>query len=246
MPTRSKSSISEQLNAAQVAVTNTLADAEIQGLVTQFGYPPEKLTEGKVLYDAALSAVNAQIAAAGSQFQATSNLRIAETIARDAYQALAKVARAVFVNDNARLAQLGLSGSMPKSTAGFISAAYAIFDNANNVPEIKSALESFGYTEEKLASERQKISAYDSANQTQESWKGAAQQATRDQDTALKAMNAWLAQYIKIAKVALRDKKQLLEKIRRSSPHHKNSSAKKRFKEKSSTSTGKLKCVTID
>ena len=165
------------------------------------------------MYDAALSAVNAQIAAAGSQFQATSNLRIAETSARDAYQALAKVARAVFVNDNARLAQLGLSGSMPKSTAGFISAAYAIFDNANNVPEIKSALESFGYTEEKLASERQKISAYDSANQTQESWKGAAQQATRDQDTALKAMNAWLAQYIKIAKVALRDKKQLLEKL---------------------------------
>ncbi len=47
----------------------------------------------------------------------------------------------------------------------------------------------------------------------QESLKGAAQQATRDQDTAIKAMNAWLAQYIKIAKVALRDKKQLLEKI---------------------------------
>ncbi len=213
MPTRSKSSISEQLNAAQVAVTNTLADAEIQGLVTQFGYPPEKLTEGKALYDAALSAVNAGIAAAGSQFQATSTLRTAEIAARDAYQSLAKVARAVFINDSARLAQLGLSGTMPRSTAGFLSAAYAIFDNANNVPEIKSALESFGYTEEKLGQERLKINAYDSANQLQEASKGAAQQATRDQDTAIKAMNAWLAQYIKIAKVALRDKKQLLEKI---------------------------------
>ena len=210
---RPKSSISEQLNAAQVAVTNTLADAEIQGLVTQYGYTPERMNEGKALYDSALSTVNAQIAAAGSQFQATSNLKSAEASAFDAYQALAKVARAVFINDPARLAQLGLSGSMPRSTASFLGAAYAVFDNAVNVQEIKSALESFGYTEEKIASERQKITAYDSANQRQESLKGAAQQATRDQDTALKAMNAWLAQYIKIAKVALRDKKQLLEKI---------------------------------
>ena len=213
MSNKSKSSISEQLNASQVAITNTLADAEIQGLVTQFGYTPEKMTEGKALYDNALSAVNAQIASAGSQFQATSNLKAAETVARDAYQALAKVARAVFINDSARLAQLGLNGAMPRTIAAFISSAYAVFDNAVNVPEIKSALASFGYSDEKLASERQKITAYDSANQVQESLKGAAQQATRDQDTALKAMNAWLAQYIKIAKVALRDKKQLLEKI---------------------------------
>ncbi len=213
MSNKSKNSISEQLNASQVAITNTLADAEIQGLVTQYGYPPEKLNEGKALYDAALSAVNAQIAAAGSQFQATSNLKTAEATARDAYQALAKVARAVFINDSARLAQLGLSGSMPRTIAAFISSAYTVFDNAVNVPEIKSALESFGYTEEKLGQERLKINAYDAANQQQESLKGAAQQATRDQDTAIKAMNSWLAQYIKIAKVALRDKKQLIEKI---------------------------------
>ena len=43
--------------------------------------------------------------------------------------------------------------------------------------------------------------------------KGTAQQATQDQDAALAAMNEWVAQYVKIAKVALRGKKQLLEKI---------------------------------
>jgi len=72
-------------------------------------------------------------------------------------------------------------------------------------------LASFGYSEEKIASDRQKISDYDSANQLQESLKGAS--TTRDQDSSMKAMNAWLAQYFKIAKVVLRDKKQLLEKI---------------------------------
>ena len=41
----------------------------------------------------------------------------------------------------------------------------------------------------------------------------AAQQATREQEAALSALNDWTAQYLKIARVALRDKKQLLEKL---------------------------------
>jgi len=68
----------------------------------------------------------AQITAAGSQFQSTSNLKAAEATARDAYQALAKVACAVFINDSARLAQLGLNSAMPRTIAAFISAAYAM------------------------------------------------------------------------------------------------------------------------
>ena len=43
--------------------------------------------------------------------------------------------------------------------------------------------------------------------------KGSAQQATQDQDAALAAISDWVAQYLKIAKVVLRGKRQLLEKI---------------------------------
>jgi hypothetical protein len=213
MGTKHRNSISEQLTAAQVAVTNTLADAELQARVTEFGYTASKINEGKALYDTALNAVNAQVAAAGAQYQSTAQLVAAEANARDAYQALAKVARAVFAKEPTRLSALGLAGTMPRSTAEFLPAAYTMFDNAQSIPEIASALEAYGYKAPKLQSERAKIAAYEAANQVQESAKGTAQQATREQDTALAAMNEWVAQYIKIAKVALRDKKQLLEKI---------------------------------
>ena len=66
---------------------------------------------------------------------------------------------------------------------------------------------------DKVAAERAKIAAFDATNQAQEAAKGAAQQATQDQEAALAAMNDWTAQYLKIAKVALRFKKQALEKI---------------------------------
>jgi hypothetical protein len=209
MPTKPMHSIAQELNAGQLAISNSLSDPEIQSLVAQFGYPADKLNEGKTLYDCALSAVNAEKAAAGGRQESSRMLAQAEESARDAYQALAKVARAVFLKDKAQLNTLGLNGSTPKDTAGFLAAAYTLFDNARTLP----ALADYGYDSVKLQSERLKIAAYDTANQQQEAAKGAAQQATREQDAALQALNDWTAQYLKIAKVALSGKKQLLEKL---------------------------------
>lgn len=209
MPTKSPSSIAERLNAAKLAVANSLAEAEIQSLVAAYGYPSAELIKGDSLYEAALAAVNAQKSAEGAQAQATQELVQAEKLARDAYQSLAKVARAIFTSDGPRLIALGLSGAVPRDTAGFVASASALFGNAVDAP----SLANYGYDTARLAAERAKITAFDSANQKQEAAKGAAQQATREQESALKSMDAWRAQYLKIARVALRDKPQLLEKI---------------------------------
>ena len=209
MTSKPKQTIAQQLNSAQLAISNSLSDPEIQSLVAQFGYPADKLSPGKALYDCALSAVNAEKSAAGTQQESTRLLAQAEKSARDAYQSLAKVARAVFLKDKSQLNALGLNGSTPKDTAGFLAAAYTLFDNARTLP----ALADYGYDSPKLQSERAKIAAYDTANQQQEAAKGAAQQSTRGQDAALGALNAWTSQYLKIARVALRDKPQLLEKL---------------------------------
>jgi hypothetical protein len=207
MPTRPMTTTAQQLNAAQLAITNSLADPEIKAAVAQYGYTTAKLNAGKALYDAALAAVNAQKSGKGDQKTATADLKAAEKEARDAYQAAAKVARATLDADG--LARLGLAGKEPRNTAGFIQSGYTLFDNALTNGELAD----YGYTVDRLTAERAKIVAFDQANQAQEMAKGAAQQATQEQEAALKAMNDWVAQYLKIAKVALRGKKQLLEKI---------------------------------
>ena len=205
MSTRPMKSAAQQLNAAQLAIANSLGDPEIKAAVAEYGYTTAKLNKGKQLYDAALAGVNAQKSGKGSQKDTTAQLKTAEKDARDAYQALAKVARATL--SKADQATLGL-GKEPRTTAAFIQAGYTLFDNAESV-----ALADFGYDADRIAAERAKIEAFDQANQTQEAAKGSAQQATQDQDAALAAMSDWVAQYVKIAKVALRGKKQLLEKI---------------------------------
>jgi hypothetical protein len=105
MPTKPVTTIPQQLNAAQLAIVNSLADPEIKAAVAQFGYTTAKLNAGKKLYDEALAAVNAQKSGKGDQKTATADLKAAEKEARDAYQAAAKVARATLDQDG--LATLG-------------------------------------------------------------------------------------------------------------------------------------------
>ena len=126
---RPKASAAQQLNAAQLAIANSLADPEIKAAVAQFGYTTTKLNKGKALYDTALAAVNAQKSGKGAQKDATAQLKAALTDARDAYQALAKVARATLSKEEQ--AGLGL-GKEPRGTAAFIQAGYTLFDNAGD------------------------------------------------------------------------------------------------------------------
>jgi hypothetical protein len=205
---RPTSSTSDQLESAQLAINNSLSDPEIMALVGGYGYSAEKLAEGKALFDAAQAAVNAQGMAAGQQKSATAAFNDAQTQAFDAFQALATVARAA-VTDSGQLKVLGLEGPMPRKTGAFSKAASQLFENAASIP----TLTQFGYDAARIAAEAAKLSAYVTANDQQEAAKGAAKQATTDQDAALNALNKWAAQYIKIAKVALRAKPDLLKKL---------------------------------
>jgi len=219
MATRPNHSIAAQINSAQVAISNSLAEPSISKPMAEYGYPATRIKQGQKLYENALKAVNIHKSLLGEQEYKTSEVNKITKEAQAAYQALAKIARAIWVKDKSRLAALGLQGKMPQTTAGFIIAAYVLFDNAakgdivSSSNEAASELEAYGYTKTKIASERLKIEALDKMNQAQEAAKGEAQNASREQDKALKALNEWMAMFTKIAKVALRDKWEYLEKI---------------------------------
>lgn len=213
MPSRPSKSIAKQLVSAQVAITNSLSDKKILQLVSEYGYTAARLKEGQKLYEAARLAVNAKTSRSGGQQDITAAFNKAFKAAKIAYQSLAKVARAIWLHDKPRLAALGLSGKMPATTAGFLNAAFKLFDNAVTDADAANNLADYGYTKAKLAAERKKIEACEIADHSQEAAKGEAQDAARAQDKALKALNEWTARYVKIAKVALSGNRELLEKI---------------------------------
>ena len=230
---RPKSTIADQIGAAQLAIDNSLSDDEIKTLVAAYGYNAAKLLEGKQFLGAAQTAVALQERASGAQQNATLAFNAAKTQAVDAYQALAKVARAVIGFGD--LAGLSLDGPMPRGATAFQTAARSLFTNAAALP----LLAQYGYDDARFQAESAKLAAFDDANDRQEKAKGAAQQATLEQDAALEALNRWAAQYVKIARVALRAKPQLLEKlgvVARTSPTAAQRAARKKDTTTSPTS----------
>ena len=213
MPTRPSHTIAKQLVSAQTAIFNSLSDKKIQARLADYGYGPARLREGQKLYEAARLAVNAKASRAGGQQDNTAAFNQSFKAAKAAYQALAKVARAVWLHDKPRLAILGITGSMPASTAGFLAAAFTLFDNAASGSDAVGGLADYGYTKARLASERKKIEACEKADRDQEAAKGDAQDAARCQDRALKDLNEWVSRFLKIARVALSGNREYLEKL---------------------------------
>ena len=206
-------SIAETLNLADIAITNSINDAEILGLVSSKGYTKVKLQEGQSLLNSAYTIKDTHVANAGAQKQATSAAMSAKKSAIEAYQAYSSLAKGEFKGKREMLAKLGLNKQMPRTEAGFIAAGKTLFDNASGDPDMKEAMSKYGYDDATLAAEASKIQAYESANAAQKAAEGASQNSTDTQSAVMKSLQDWVSQYKKAARIALKDNKQLLEKL---------------------------------
>ena len=206
-------SIAQRLASAQVAINNAMTSTEVGLYLSRYGYGPAKLQEGKTLLDAAVAAYQLQLSVAGGRNAATATVTTAYNDTRLAYQGLAQVCRAVFGPTNPMLATLGLNRPTPARQADLLARANALFDNAIGNASMATSLGQFGYTSQKLNSEKAKVTSFAAAIQQREAAKGTAQQATVDRDKALEALDRWMSAFRRVAKVALREHPQLLEEL---------------------------------
>ena len=213
MAAQPKTTIAGQLDAARTALSNSLGHPAIQYAVARYGYTPEKLREGSQLYDLAVSSMTAQAAAVAARHDATARMALAEQQVRASYQALAQLARAIFMREPSRRVALGLVGGASQNPAAFLVACEKLFGNAINVAEIKDALAEYGYTVARFEAERAVVDAFEQAYRSQGAAKATARQATHAQREALARLNQWVAQYLKIARIALQDTPDLLSHL---------------------------------
>ena len=82
-----------------------------------------------------------------------------------------------------------------------------------NSPDILAKLGIYGVTEEKLETGQAEVKAVEAANLVQEKERGEAQTATKARDVALDELNEWMGDFIALARVALDEQPQRLEKL---------------------------------
>lgn len=216
--TQSKANIERRLARAQVAITNALADPGLQAALTTYGYTIARLEQGRALRDAAIVLYQQQKDGYGGLFAAADTLDEAQRQAGDTFMRHVKVARVALKQDRGALQKLGLLARRKRGLASWLAQAHQFYANAQSNPDILGKLAAFGITATMLADGQRKIDSVGLSDAARRQRKGAAQDTTRARDEALAELDAWMADFLKIARVALQDRPQLLHQLGLATP----------------------------
>ncbi|ASC74110.1 hypothetical protein XM38_050850 [Halomicronema hongdechloris C2206] len=203
--------IDEFITAVQVAIDNALANSTLQAALSDFGYTPERLAQGRSLHASALVAHLQQRAEYGDQASATAALQQTRDTAEKSYMRLVKIARIAYKDNPGALVRLDLNGKRKRSLSGWLLQAQQFYSNLLAAPDLLDSLKQYGVTAQKVKAAQAELAAVAAANLAQEQEKGQAQTATQVRDTALDALSDWFSDFIAIARIALEDEPQMLE-----------------------------------
>lgn len=208
-----KRSIADRLLAAQVAIENAISDTEVKSLLTVFGYGDDRLNTGKALLDTVNQLQQQQQKEYGDQFEATDALNETWDNANKEYMRLVKVARIALKSEHACYLKLDLIGRRKESLSGWLKQAKQFYLNALADNVVLEKMAEFGMSQEKLEAGKTLVEQTETANAAQKKEKGEAQEATQKRDEALDDLEEWLSDFIAIARIALEDHPQLIEKL---------------------------------
>lgn len=211
--TNLRNRIDEFLLAAQILIENSISDPGISSSLEGYGYPVRRIGDGKKLYDDAVALQNAQKKEYGEQVAATAELNDIWDQADKKYMKTLKVARVAFKDivkaDKATM----LFGARKVSLSGWLEQAKAFYANILSDPQLVTIMTGYGYTTEKLQSEAALVDQVAAKNLQQKKEIGEAQAATEARDKKIDELAAFVSDLRAIAKVALDDNPQQLEKL---------------------------------
>ncbi len=208
-----KQAMEEFLLKASRAIDNGLHDSELAPRLANFGYTAEKLQEGWALYEQASQLYEAQRTAYGKQYSATDDFKAKWEAAQELYIRHVKITRVAFEGERGVFHDLALEGKRPRAFGPWLRAAKQFYSVLLQDEAKRNRLAEYGVTLESLQAGKAAVDAAELAERTQEEARGDAQELTRTRDETFAALEAWLEDYLTVAKIALKDKPQLAEKL---------------------------------
>ena len=213
MTTKPKRTIADRLAAARLAIEGALADPEVLAELSVFGYEQTRIEEGLALYQETRSLNEAQMAKYGDQYDATANVNSAWEIADSEFAVSRRIARIAMKDNLKALGSLRLNESRKKRFAKWTVQAEAFYNNLLAEPALITQMGRFGYDQARLEAEAAQVRSVIDADVVQEGAKGQAQEGTLMRDEKLDALDEWMSDFKAVARIALTDNPQRLEKL---------------------------------
>jgi hypothetical protein len=209
----SKMTLAEKFLFASTAIENALNTAEILNSLTLFGYDVRRLEEGKSILYAAEVANQQKDKEYSLKYQQTDEKQKIRVEAEKKYRMFVKVARIAFKDSNVKQKQLRITGKRESTLEGFIQDATLFYNISISNQEILNGLGTFGITSEALQAGLEEVIKLQTLHSSQTQAKGKAESSTEIRDVKIKALDTWLADFIKISRIALAGTPQLLEAL---------------------------------
>jgi hypothetical protein len=205
--------IEEILFQSGLRINNSLGDQKILNAVTPLGYGPEKLTEGQSLLNEATVLVETQKREYGEVDAAQQVFDNQRKNAHKVYMAVLAISKIAFKGDVQAISTLDLTGRRASTFSGWLNQTRSFYRAILANEAWKTELAKYGQTEEMLTAELAMIDAVATASENKKKEMGDAQNATQERDEKLEELAEWVSDYEVIARIALADKPQLLEKL---------------------------------
>lgn len=206
-------SVSQKLAAMRAAILGTLTNPEILEAVSNYGYTQEVMEDGQKELERVQQLVLDQINEYGSQYEATQGQTNLFESAYAAYMVALKVARIALKGNVGILSSIKATGGRNRTLSRWLVDSRAFCSNLLGKETALQAMTKFGHDEAKIKALLDQIDQVEKAHQIQLDGKGGAQQSTLDRDLALDKLFNWYSDFRGIARIAMYDKPQLLEKL---------------------------------
>ncbi|MBI9034671.1 MAG: hypothetical protein JEZ03_09400 [Bacteroidales bacterium] len=178
-----------------------------------FGYTEAKLQAALAMIVEARQLANQQLTEYAEQYQATENVYTAWDASNKVYVNSLRIARIAFRKNIQAQTALMLNGRRNASLNGWLEQATTFYANMLPNAVYMAAMSEFGFTPERLQEEHAMMQNVRELNQNQQKEKGEAQHATLARDAKVEELADWMHDFFAIARIALADNPQWMEKL---------------------------------
>lgn len=211
---KAKKSAAESLAAISNLINGALVNPEILAALLPYGYTEERIrAEGLEKLTAVQALFTEQQKEYGEQFTATQKSKSLFDEAYKSYMRLLGLTRIALKNHTGALHSLRATGSRNRSMTGFLKDGRTFYQNLLNQPELLAAVAPFGIQPQGLEAGIEQINALEAAHHAFLKEKGEAQDATATRDKAFDELYDWYSDFRAVARIALYDRQQLIEKL---------------------------------
>ena len=176
------------------------------------GFKEPKRAEGRIALTALKAKFQGRQVTLGTQGEKATASEAGEKVARKKYADFRGTVRTAYTDADTRRA-LGVSGLVPADTEKFLTLAEVGYSAAEQAP-YGAGLEALGFDAAERTASVVTLTDFRAAREVHRTAVAAAKVATRERDAAYKVALKWNRDLLRMAKIALRERPDLLAKLR--------------------------------